>query len=97
MKSIKVYDEKNSIFNPVKVDEKDTNLSYDKNTGILNISSNNPKGFKLGPCINAAGRLESASIGVELFLEEDKNLADNYAKKFVKFFLFSFNSTNFFA
>ncbi|MEB3067523.1 hypothetical protein VJJ00_09060, partial [Parvimonas micra] len=30
----------------VKIDEKDTNLSYDKQTAILNITSNNPKGFK---------------------------------------------------
>ena len=41
-------------------------------------------GFKLGPCINAAGRLESASIGVNLFLEEDEESADNYAKKLVE-------------
>lgn len=40
-------------------------------------------GFKLGPCINAAGRLESASIGVDLFLETDEEVAENYAKKLV--------------
>jgi len=39
-------------------------------------------GFKLGPCINAAGRLESASIGVDLFLETNEEVAENYAKKF---------------
>ena len=41
-------------------------------------------GFKLGPCINAAGRLDSASIGVELFLEEDESTATDYAKRLVE-------------
>lgn len=41
-------------------------------------------GFKLGPCINAAGRLDSASIGVELFLEEDESMATDYAKRLVE-------------
>lgn len=64
-------------------------LNSSKNIGINKLKTENEigkitttsLGFKLGPCINAAGRLESASIGVELFLEEDENLADNYAKK----------------
>lgn len=67
-------------------------LNSSKNIGINKLKTENEigkitttsLGFKLGPCINAAGRLESASIGVELFLEEDKNLADNYAKKLVE-------------
>lgn len=41
-------------------------------------------GFKLGPCINASGRLDSASIGVELFLEEDESMATDYAKRLVE-------------
>lgn len=32
-------------------------------------------GFKLGPCINASGRLESAIASLELFLEDDINSA----------------------
>lgn len=67
-------------------------LNSSKNIGINKLKTENEigkitttsLGFKLGPCINAAGRLESASIGVELFLEEDENLADNYAKKLVE-------------
>ena len=67
-------------------------LNSSKNIGINKLKTENEigkitttsLGFKLGPCINAAGRLESASIGVELFLEEDENLADNYAKKLIE-------------
>lgn len=32
-------------------------------------------GFRLGPCINAAGRLEDAAKGLELFLESDPGAA----------------------
>lgn len=32
-------------------------------------------GFRLGPCINAAGRLEDAAKGLELFLEQDSEAA----------------------
>ncbi|MBQ9983916.1 MAG: single-stranded-DNA-specific exonuclease RecJ [Lachnospiraceae bacterium] len=32
-------------------------------------------GFKLGPCINASGRLESAIASLELFLEDDIDVA----------------------
>lgn len=32
-------------------------------------------GFKLGPCINASGRLESAVAALELFIETDTDLA----------------------
>lgn len=35
-------------------------------------------GFIVGPCINASGRLDSASIAVDLFLTEDEN--DAYQK-----------------
>ncbi len=38
-------------------------------------------GFKVGPCINASGRLESAVASLELLLEEDeKNAADKAAQ-----------------
>lgn len=37
-------------------------------------------GFVIGPCINAGGRLETASKAVELFIEEDKEKAREYAK-----------------
>ena len=38
-------------------------------------------GFKIGPCINASGRLESAVASLDLLLEEDeKNAADKAAQ-----------------
>lgn len=41
-------------------------------------------GFIIGPCINAIGRLESASEAVELFLTEDSEKAKDYAVKLVQ-------------
>jgi len=38
-------------------------------------------GFILGPCVNASGRLDKAEDAVKLFLTEDANLAEEYAKK----------------
>lgn len=38
-------------------------------------------GFVTGPCINAGGRLDTADIGVELFLTDDEKLAEEYANK----------------
>lgn len=67
-------------------------LNSSHNIGINQLKAENEVGkitttslgYKLGPCINAAGRLESASIGVELFLEENEEIAGNYAKKLVE-------------
>lgn len=67
-------------------------LNYSDNIGVNKLKKENEigkitttsLGFKLGPCINAAGRLESASIGVDLFLEEDEKSAENFAKKLVE-------------
>ena len=56
----------------VKVDEKDTNLSYDKNTGILNISSNNPKEFKYIYNTGNSGTFSVMVVNVELELDETK-------------------------
>lgn len=56
----------------VKVDEKDTNLSYDKNTGILNISSNNPKEFKYIYNTGNSGTFSAMVVNVELELDETK-------------------------
>ena len=56
----------------VKVDEKDTNLSYDKNTGILNIGSNNPKGFKYIYNTGNSGTFSAMVVNVELELDETK-------------------------
>ena len=36
-------------------------------------------GFRLGPCINASGRLEGAGLAVELFLAEDEERATEMA------------------
>ena len=41
-------------------------------------------GFVLGPCINASGRLSTARLGVELFLEEDEGLVQSYASELVR-------------
>lgn len=41
-------------------------------------------GFVIGPCINASGRLSTARLGVELFLEEDEDLVVNYAMELVR-------------
>lgn len=40
-------------------------------------------GFKIGPCINAAGRLDSAVLGVKLFLEEEMEMAKTFAQELV--------------
>lgn len=40
-------------------------------------------GFIIGPCINAAGRLESATLGIELFLEENMLKVEEIAKHLV--------------
>lgn len=40
-------------------------------------------GFVIGPAINASGRLSTARLGVELFLEEDPEKADIYARELV--------------
>ena len=61
------------------------------NHGILalvkekNISDINEDaiGFTIGPCINAAGRLDSASLAVELFTTECKERAKVLAKELV--------------
>ncbi|MCB2359409.1 single-stranded-DNA-specific exonuclease RecJ [Clostridium estertheticum] len=65
-------------------------LTNTKNLGIrclkemLSINDKEIKcyhvGFQIGPCINATGRLESASISVELLLCEEENRAKELAK-----------------
>ena len=40
-------------------------------------------GFRIGPCINAAGRLLDAKIGLELFLEEDERKAEEISAELV--------------
>lgn len=41
-------------------------------------------GFRIGPCINAAGRLADAKEGMELFLEQDEALARQKAEHLVQ-------------
>ena len=38
-------------------------------------------GFRLGPCINAAGRIDDATFGLELFLEQDAETAKKKAEE----------------
>ena len=40
-------------------------------------------GFTIGPCINATGRLESAALSIQLFLEENETAARAMAEKLV--------------
>jgi len=53
------------------------NLEYNK-IGAFDI------GFIIGPCINAAGRLESAEIAIELFLCNDEKRSAELAAKLVE-------------
>ena len=55
----------------VKVDEKDTNLSYDKNTGILNISSDKVKSFTYYYNTKNTGVFSVMVVNVELVLDEE--------------------------
>ena len=60
-------------------------LNYSENTGLRALIRANELsdvtldtyhvGFKLGPCINASGRLESAIASMELLLEQDTDTA----------------------
>lgn len=36
-------------------------------------------GFIIGPCLNASGRLDTAKRAIELFLSEDRGIAEKYA------------------
>lgn len=54
-----------------------------KSNNILNNVNTTTLGFKIGPCINAAGRLDSAVLGVKLFLEEDEDSAKSFATELV--------------
>lgn len=38
-------------------------------------------GFIIGPCINSSGRLSTARLGVELFLEQDEATVEAYAQE----------------
>lgn len=42
-------------------------------------------GFRIGPCINAAGRLSDASCGMELLLEENRENAVKRAQELINF------------
>ncbi len=55
-----------------------TELINNENIGVYHI------GFIIGPCINATGRLEQATIAVELFTCEDENRAKYLAAKLVE-------------
>lgn len=41
-------------------------------------------GFVLGPCVNASGRLETARLALQLFLEEDPRTAERMAEELVE-------------
>lgn len=41
-------------------------------------------GFVLGPCVNASGRLETARVALNLFLQDDMNSASKIAKELVE-------------
>ncbi|MDO5649287.1 MAG: single-stranded-DNA-specific exonuclease RecJ [Gallicola sp.] len=54
-----------------------------RETGIKGEVSVYSLGFIMGPCINAAGRLDTASKGIELFYEENMEKVDEIAKELV--------------
>ncbi len=41
-------------------------------------------GFIIGPCINAAGRIDSAQIAIDLFLSQNSDVAESIAQKLVE-------------
>lgn len=53
-------------------------------TGIRNGVNVYSLGFIIGPCINAAGRLDTAKLGVELFRDENMDNVEAYAKILVE-------------
>ena len=55
-----------------------------KETGLKTEVNAYAIGFIIGPCINAAGRLESATLGIELFLEENMTKVEEIARKLVE-------------
>lgn len=54
-----------------------------KETGLKTEVNSYALGFILGPTINASGRLDDASKAIELFLEENIDLVEDYAKELV--------------
>ena len=66
-----------------------TLISYSDNPGIkalLAINDLNPEaltayhiGFVIGPCLNASGRLDTAKRAIELFLSDEREIAEKYA------------------
>ncbi len=53
-------------------------------TGIEGDINEYHAGFVLGPCINATGRLENASLSVKLFIEENTGRAMDYAAELAR-------------
>lgn len=54
-----------------------------KETGLKTKVNTYALGYIIGPCINAAGRLDTATLGIELFLEENMEEVEKIAKKLV--------------
>lgn len=74
---LKMLSEKNIIKN------KGMNALLDE-LQLFNKVSSGALGFKIGPCINAAGRLSDASFGMKLLLEEDEQKAIEQARELVR-------------
>lgn len=79
--------------NRIMVKEGLKRINHTKNMGMVALLEENSwdkevsaytLGFVLGPCINASGRLSTARLGVELFLEDDENLVRSYAGELVR-------------
>ena len=62
-----------------------SNLGLQALINIKGLNDNNISvyslGFIIGPCLNASGRLELASLGVELLLTEDEEVAKQLAER----------------
>ncbi|MCY6483788.1 single-stranded-DNA-specific exonuclease RecJ [Clostridium aestuarii] len=69
----------------LKMISKTKNLGLKSLIEVLGITGGEIKsyniGFMIGPCINATGRLDTAALSVELLMCEDKEKAEELAKK----------------
>ena len=66
---------------PLLMEPKRVGLKALLNVANINISNEEDLGFQITPRINAAGRMESARIPIEMFLSTDENEAMELASK----------------
>ncbi|KOA20459.1 single-stranded-DNA-specific exonuclease RecJ [Clostridium homopropionicum DSM 5847] len=76
------------VKNSLKMISKTNNIGLKALINMLGIKDKEIKshnvGFMIGPCINATGRLETASLSVQLLVAEDEDKARNLAETLVE-------------